>query len=73
MFSRALEGLRHLWLHEPLRLLYIGGILASAAYEHLSAGLGLEDLAWALGALLLTELGRAVVSSPATTDPNHVD
>lgn len=66
MFTRALDGLRYIWSREPLRLLYIAGLLASAAYTQLSSGLSLQDAAFALGALLLTELGRAVVTSPAT-------
>lgn len=73
MISNAISGLKHLFAHEPLRLLYIAGLAASAAYEQLNGGLDLENVLFAVGALVLTELGRAVVTSPATANAAHVD
>lgn len=73
LVAPAIGGLRHLWMHEPLRLLYILGVGATSAYDMLNGGIGLENALFALAALILTELGRANVTSPATADPNHVD
>lgn len=72
MITRALEGLKHLWLHEPLRLLYVGSLALGLAYEQLNGGATLETAALALAVFLVEELGRSIVTSPATADPEHV-
>jgi len=73
LFSRALEGLRHLWMHEPLRLLWLGSAILALAYEQLTGGASLETVGIAIATLVITELGRSVVTSPATADPDHFD
>lgn len=59
---RAVAGARSLWSREPIRFLYIGGLLASAAYQQLSAGLTFDVVLPALVTIALAELGRARVS-----------
>ena len=73
LLPNAIRGAKHLWQHEPVRLLYIGGLLANAAYEQLSDGLSPETIVLSLVVTALGELGRNTVTSPATADPAHVD
>lgn len=72
MFSRALEGIRHLFAHEPLRLIWLASVTLGLVYDQLDAGVSLENLILAVASFLITELGRQVVTSPATADPEHV-
>jgi len=66
LISDALAGLKNLWLHEPLRIIWLASNAGLTLYDSLNGGVSLENALFAVGTFLVTELGRRSVYAPAT-------